>query len=156
MGKAVFYHLTRSGPDEALLMLLPRALQQGWRVLVRGRDRAGLEALDRALWEGPREVFLPHGLEGGPQDGLQPVLLGQGAAGPGMAAVALVQGAGLMAGDEGLERVWVLFDGNDAAAVDHARGLWKEVGGAGLEAEYWSEDSGRWQMKQSRPARAPG
>ena len=46
-----------------------------------------------------------------------------------------------------LERVCILFDGNDPAAVDRARGQWKALTGAGIAAQYWSEQSGRWQKK---------
>ena len=29
----------------------------------------------------------------------------------------------------------------------HARGQWKALTGAGCAAEYWSEESGRWEKK---------
>ena len=48
---------------------------------------------------------------------------------------------------EALERVCILFDGNDAAALDAARGQWKGLTGAGCKAQYWSEESGRWEMR---------
>ena len=46
-----------------------------------------------------------------------------------------------------LDRTFVLFDGHDASATAHARGQWKALTGAGSVAEYWSEDSGRWELK---------
>ena len=46
-----------------------------------------------------------------------------------------------------LERVCILFDGNDAQAVQVARGQWKALTGAGCSAQYWSEESGRWEKK---------
>ena len=46
-----------------------------------------------------------------------------------------------------MERACILFDGNDPAALDLARGQWKGLSEAGCEAQYWSEESGRWQMK---------
>lgn len=147
MGTAVFYHLTRSGPEETLTTILPRALAQGWHVMLRSPDRARLERLDSRLWLEPEEGFLPHGLEGGGLDEVQPVLLGQGAAVNGARGVMLLDGAQPLAGEEALERLWVLFDGNDEAAVQAARGLWTELTGRGMAAQYWSEESGRWQMK---------
>ena len=45
------------------------------------------------------------------------------------------------------ERAMVLFDGNDGAAVDIARGQWKALTGAGAKAKYWSQAAGRWEMK---------
>jgi DNA polymerase-3 subunit chi len=46
-----------------------------------------------------------------------------------------------------LDRVCILFDGNDMEAVQHARGQWKALTGAGCSAQYWSEESGRWEKK---------
>ena len=51
-GRAVFYHLTRSGLEETLLMILTRAQVAGWRVRVRGTGPARLEVLGRRLWGG--------------------------------------------------------------------------------------------------------
>ena len=118
--------------------------------MIRSPDRARLERLDARLWLQPEDGFLPHGLEGGPQDGAQPVLLGQGAAVNAAQGVALIDGAEPLPGEERLERLWVLFDGNDEAAVLAARGLWTRLTGLGMAAQYWSEESGRWQMKTER------
>jgi DNA polymerase III subunit chi len=143
---ALFYHLTRSTDAALLRQLLPRALAQGWRVFVRGTDDAGLAQLDTALWTDPPDSFLPHGLAGGADDGRQPVLLGTGQAANGAAAMVLVQGAVANAAEvAGLERLWVVFDGQDEAAISGARALWRDLGAAGIGLEYWSEAEGRWQ-----------
>lgn len=151
MGKVLFYHLTRSSAEETLRTLLPRALSQGWPVMVRGGDAAALDHLDARLWQGEDEDFLPHGREGGPHDALQPVLIGTGAAVNGARAVALIDGAPADL-DEArhLERLWVLFDAGNDARLQAARDLWRRVVAADLPAEYWSEESGRWQMKAGR------
>ena len=154
MGTAVFYHLTRSGSDETLATILPRAMAAGWRVMIRSPNRATLERLDAKLWLEPEEGFLPHGLESGPQDADQPVLLGRGAAVNGAKGVALLDGAEPLAGEEALERIWLLFDGADEAAVQQARGLWTRLTAAGMAAQYWSEETGRWVMKTEKKASA--
>jgi DNA polymerase-3 subunit chi len=150
MGTAMFYHLTRSGPEEVLALILPRALGQGWRVMLRSPDAARRERLDARLWLEPEEGFVPHGLEGGAFDADQPVLIGQGAAVNGAQGVVLLDGAEPMAGEEAMERLWLLFDGGDEAAVQAARGLWTRLTGLGMAAQYWSEDSGRWVMKSEK------
>jgi DNA polymerase-3 subunit chi len=48
------------------------------------------------------------------------------------------------------ERVWILFDGRDETAVARARDQWKALTGAGTAAQYWSEESGRWQKKAEK------
>ena len=148
---AMFYHLTRSGPEATLLTLLPRALAAGWRVMIRGLDGAALDRLDTRLWLDPDDGFLPHGLEGGAHDADQPVLLGQSAAVNGAQALALIDGADVTLEEAlGLERVWTLFDGSDPSAVADARSLWTRLTNAGVSAQYWSEETGRWEKKAEK------
>jgi DNA polymerase-3 subunit chi len=151
LGLVLFYQLTASTPDALARTLLPRALAQGWRVMVRGTDRAALERLDQLLWTVPEESFLPHGQEGGPHDADQPVLLGVGAVTNGAKAVLLLDGAEPLVGEvEAMERVWVAFDGSDPDRLQAAREQWKRIVAQGHKAQYWSEESGRWEMKAER------
>ena len=137
---ALFYHLTRSTQEDLIRTLLTRALVQGWRVMVRGTDEVALDRLDTRLWTVPDDSFLPHGRVGD-----HPVLIGMGAATNAARGMILVDGA-VASVDEakGLERLWVVFDGGDDAAVAGARTLWKGLTGDGVDAEYWSEDTGKW------------
>ncbi len=149
MGTVMFFHLIQSAPADTLAINAPRALGQGWRVMVRGTKLAGLEELDGHLWlKGGDESFLPHGLEGGPHDAEQPVLLGLGQPVNGAKVLALVDGAEATDAEiSAMERVWVLFDGNDPDRLQAARGQWKAMTTAGHAAQYWSEESGRWEKK---------
>ena len=149
MGKALFYHLTRSPAEQLLPTLITKALAAGWHVELRGTDPARLERLDLTLWNG--DGFLPHGRAGGPHDARQPVLLTL----PDQPATN--SPACLMTVDappldpqqlQQLERSCILFDGGDAAALATARDQWRQLTAAGIEAEYWSEDSGRWERKR--------
>ncbi len=148
MGAAYFYHLTRNPVDVTLPMLLGKAQQAGWRVAVRGTDADRLQWLDERLWLGPEDGFLPHGMAGGPHDAHQPILLTLDHAANDAACLMSVDGA-VVAPDElqRLERVCILFDGNDDQAVQAARGQWKSLTEAGCAAQYWSEESGRWEKK---------
>ena len=149
MGAAYFYHLTRSPAERTLQALLGKSLQAGWRVVVRGRTPAFLDRLDETLWLHPEDGFLPHGRAGGAQDAEQPVLLTDGPDIPnGAACLMSVEGAEVSAEEvQTLERVCILFDGGDEAAVAHARTQWKGLTTAGCAAQYWSEESGKWEMK---------
>ncbi|MEO9820854.1 MAG: DNA polymerase III subunit chi [Paracoccaceae bacterium] len=148
MGAVYFYHLTRRPLEDTLSMLLAKAMQAGWRVAVRGSKVERLTWLDEKLWLGPEEGFLPHGMAGGAHDTLQPVLLTQGPAGNDPQCVMAIDGAEVSADElTGLERACVLFDGNDAQALDVARGQWKKLKESGASSQYWSEESGRWEMK---------
>lgn len=149
MGTAFFYHLTRRPLEATLPSLLDKALAQGWRVAVRGADAARLDRLDETLWMG--EGFLPHGRAGGAFDADQPVLLTTGAEAPnGAVCLMAVDGAPVAPEEAGaMERVCILFDGNVPAAVETAREQWRRLTGAGVPAQYWSEESGRWEMKRA-------
>ena len=150
---AMFYHLTRAGLDDTVTMIVTRALGQGWRVMLRGTDPGLLDHLDDKLWLGSEDGFLPHGREGGPKDAQQPLLLGQGAIVNGAQGLMLVSGAEVAEAETAaLERVWLLFDAADEAAVQAARGQWTRLTGWGLAAQYWSDEGGSWAKKVDKPA----
>ncbi len=148
----MFYHLTRS-PAEALLpTLIAKSRDAGWRVELRGTDAGRMDRLDELLWQG--DGFLPHGLAGGPHDAAQPILLTVAGTAAGTAAanapacIIAVDGAPVGADElAALDRLCILFDGNDPAAVDAARAQWRSLTAAGATAEYWSEAGGRWEKK---------
>ncbi|MEF3047398.1 DNA polymerase III subunit chi [Pseudotabrizicola sp. L79] len=151
MGIVMFYHLTRSGSEQTLRLLLDRALGQGWRIMIRSGEAAQLNRLDERLWLHPEDGFVPHGIEGGPHDADQPVLLGQGPVRNGARGLMLLDGADTTLDEaRDLERVWVIFDGADPDRLGAARALWKRVTDAGLAAQYWSEESGRWEKKAEK------
>ena len=144
----LFYHITQSSVEVTARTLLEKALGAGWRVMLRGGDLARLDWLGQWLRLDPEDGFLPHALAGGPQDADQPVLLGAGPIVNDAKGLMLIDGAGPLPGEAAaLERVWVLFDGQNEAAVNAARGLWKAVVAENLPAQYWSEETGRWVMK---------
>lgn len=129
-------------------MLLGKAQQAGWRVAVRGTDAARLAWLDERLWVAEKDSFLPHGMAGGPHDADQPILLTTGEAGNAPTCVMSVDGAEVSPDEvAALERVCILFDGNDPAQLETARAQWKRLKAASAPAVYWSEESGRWEKK---------
>ncbi len=149
MGAAYFYHLTTQPLERVLPTLLDKARGAGWRIEVRGKDAARMAELDAALWLGPEEGFLPHGLSGGPHDADQPILLTTvPGAGNAPTCIMSVDGADVTPGEVlAMERACVIFDGHDGTAVQVARGQWKALTQAGCAAQYWSQESGRWEKK---------
>ncbi|MEP2717472.1 DNA polymerase III subunit chi [Pseudophaeobacter sp.] len=149
MGAAYFYHLTRRPLQETLPVLLQKARGAGWRIAVRGQDLDRMRWLDDSLWQGSDDSFLAHGLAGGPHDALQPILLTTTAESANRPECIMTVDAAEVTPEEvqALERVCILFDGNDQDAVQQARGQWKALTGAGCAAQYWSEETGRWEKK---------
>ncbi len=152
MGAVYFYHLTRNPIESTLPLLLGKALGAGWRCLVVGANQSRLSALDTQLWQGKEADFLAHGLAGGPHDSEQPILLAPEHTPANKALCAMcIDGAVVTAEQvQSYERTCILFDGNDAQATQNARVQWKTLTDAGCAAQYWSEESGNWQMKAKK------
>ncbi|MGB0688204.1 MAG: DNA polymerase III subunit chi [Paracoccaceae bacterium] len=147
MGAAYFYHLTRQPLEVALPALLEKASGAGWRVEVRGTSLERMQWLDDKLWLGSDDGFLPHGLSGSDTDAHQPILLTTNAE-SGFDCIMSIDGAQIDAQEvNNSQRVCILFDGLDETAMQQARRQWKILTEAGCAAQYWSEESGRWQKK---------
>jgi len=59
-----------------------------------------------------------------------------------------IEGASLPETPQSYERIVVLFDGNDAAALETARKQWKDIRDQGLAATSWQQnEQGRWEKK---------
>lgn len=152
MAEVFFYHLTRTPLEATLPDLLEKSIGRGWSVVVRGTDDSRMTWLDEKLWTGRPESFLAHGLVGGPNDALQPILLTTGSDAPNAADILMAVDGAVVSPDEatGYARVCLLFDGNDEAAVTAARVQWKDLTDAGLPARYWSQESGNWAQKAEK------
>lgn len=155
MAVARFYHLTQDAPEGLLPLLITKAREAGLAVALRGAARERMETLDLALWR--IEGFLPHGLAGGAHDADQPVLLVWDTRPapelpnrPG--CLIALDGAPVDPGEAAaLEKLCILFDGNDPAAVEAARAQWRALTGAGAEAEYWKREGPRWACAARHP-----
>lgn len=147
MGAAYFYHLTRQPLEVALPALLEKASGAGWRVEVRGTSLERMQWLDDKLWLGSDDGFLAHGLSGSDTDAYQPILLTTNAE-SGFDCIMSIDGAQIDAQEvNNSQRVCILFDSLDESAMQQARRQWKILTEAGCAAQYWSEESGRWQKK---------
>jgi DNA polymerase-3 subunit chi len=142
-----FYHLERTGLDQALPELLEKTLGRGWRAIVRTRQPERVAALDAWLWTYRDESFLPHGPDDEPGASRQPILLTTGFDNANAAqALFLIDGA--EAGTvEGYERCLVLFDGGDEAQLAVARAQWSALKREGLNLSYWRQMARGWEKQ---------
>jgi len=142
-----FYHLERTGLEQALPELLEKTLQRGWKALVRVREAGRMQHLDAALWTWREESFLPHGPDDEAHAARQPILLTTGFENPNAAdALFLVDGA--EPGElSGYARCVVLFDGADAAQLAVARAQWSAVKATGLPLSYWKQQARGWERQ---------
>lgn len=154
MGVVMFYHLTRSGVEDVARTILNKAIGQGWRVMIRSDIATRLDKLDDLLWSNPEDGFIAHAKENHPLAEMQPVLLGSGDIQNNARALMLLDNAQLKEEElHTLERVWIIFDGANIESVSHARKLWKWVTELNFSAQYWSEESEKWQMKTQKEAK---
>lgn len=142
-----FYHLERTGLDQALPELLEKTLSRGWKALVRTSLPERIDHLDSWLWSYRDESFLPHAPAGEPNAARQPVLLTAGFENPNAAdALFLVDGAEPGALD-GFARCIVLFDGADEVQLAGARALWARIKGDGRPLSYWKQQARGWEKQ---------
>ena len=118
-----FYHLERQSLEQVLPVLLDRALQRQWRVVVQACDAERVAALDELLWTWSDEAFLAHGTAGDGDPDLQPIWLTTESDDPiGADMRVFVDGAAAHdvlaeAGVVPRQRAVVMFDGRDPEAL---------------------------------------
>ena len=142
-----FYHLERTGLEQALPELLEKTLQRGWKAVVRARAAERVAHLDGMLWTYRDDSFLPHGPDDEAGAARQPILITTGFDNPnGADALFLVDGAepGELAG---YVRCVVLFDGADEAQLAVARAQWSAVKATGLPVSYWKQQARGWEKQ---------
>jgi DNA polymerase-3 subunit chi len=149
MTEVLFYHLKGQTPEQVLPALLQKSLERGWRVVVQASSEERVEALDAHLWTWRDDSFLPHGTWRDAEAGRQPIVLTPHDDNPNGAIVRfLIEGASMPNDASAYQRVVLLFDGEDPAAVDAARARWSEAKTAGFEVTYWQADEkGGWRRQ---------
>jgi DNA polymerase-3 subunit chi len=146
MAEIGFYHLTRTGAEQALPALLGRTLQGGERaVIFCARDRVA--ALDTALWLCPAPDWLPHGTADMGSAEWQPIWITASDEAPNGARFLFLLDGSVSAALERFSRVFDLFDGNDEVAVMAARARWRAANEAGHTLTYWQQGDRGWEKK---------
>jgi DNA polymerase-3 subunit chi len=149
MAEVLFYHLQQQPLESVLPQLVERSLSRGWRVVVQCASPERLAAMDDHLWTYAEDSFLPHAMDREPGSAEESVVLTISEANPNSATVRfLINGAALPADIAAYQRVVLLFDGQDDAALGGAREAWKIVRSSGHDATYWQQnDRGQWEKK---------
>jgi len=144
MSEILFYHLTRSGLEDALPPLLEKTLGKGWRAVVMASSRERVEALAAHLWTYKGDGFLPHGTAKDGNGPDQPIWITQGEDAPNKPEVLFLTDGASREDVAGFTRVCELFDGHDDAAVAAARSHWKTYKNAGHTLSYWQQEERGW------------
>jgi len=148
-----FYHLERQSLDDVLPRMLQTSLERGWRCVVQAGSDERVEQLAAYLWAFDEESFLPHGSKADGSPGLQPIWLTADSGNPNGATVRFLVDGARAESLSGLERAVFIFDGNDEAMVQQARGDWKRFKAESHAISYWQQDEqGRWQNRAAAQA----
>ena len=105
-----------------------------------------LDALDQHLWTFAEDSFLPHGRADRPRADQHPVVLSRAVENLNNASMVFCLDGADPGSGEGWERVVILFEADDPAAMAWARSLWSARKKAQTPVSYWKQgDSGRWE-----------
>jgi len=102
--------------------------------------------LDRSLWQAD-DPWLPHGSAAYADSDLLPFLLAADESAPNAAQFLFLVNGAASARLEAFERVFDMFDGNDADAVERARQRWTAGKAAGHTLTYWQQTARGWEKK---------
>ncbi|MHA1559722.1 MAG: DNA polymerase III subunit chi [Alphaproteobacteria bacterium] len=148
MTEVLFYHMQRQPLEMVLPALLERCLERGWRAVVRTGTEERAEALDAHLWTYSDGSFLPHALDGGKNEVIEPVIVTTSSRNSNKAEVRFLVDGVPPDEDVDFKRIVVIFDGNDDTAVSQARRWWQDYRNSGHTTTYWQQNAtGGWQQK---------
>jgi DNA polymerase-3 subunit chi len=148
MTEVLFYHLQAAPLESVLPQLVHKTLERGWRAVVQTTDEERLKVLSDTLWQWRDDEFLAHGSQPDNHGELQPIWLTVGSDTPNGASVRFLVNGADCDDPSGLDRLIVLFDGADDAALSQAREKWKSMCSQGFKATYWRQDDrGKWQKQ---------
>ena len=145
MAEIGFYHLTRTGAGQALPQLLGRTLAAGQRALVLCGERGAAGGAGRRRCGLCRAGLAAARHGSGRRRRAAADLAGDRRRGTERRAIPVPGGRRRAArGSTRSTRVFDLFDGNDAAAVEAARARWAAAKAAGHALAYWQQGPRGW------------
>ncbi|MEM7073407.1 MAG: DNA polymerase III subunit chi, partial [Pseudomonadota bacterium] len=107
-----FYHLMRHRLEVAVMQIVSRCFERGWRVRVLCEDDAQAEAIAGYLWSASDRKFLPCGTKLDGRAQLQPIWLSAADENPNNATVSLILNEARPRSWHGFAMSCLLFDGN--------------------------------------------
>ena len=144
-----FYQLGDVSVNDAVLLLVQKALCQGKKMLIFCPNPAAVE-IDNALWSHDQNSWLPHGLDAAPGAELASVWVCSDMSSNPINANYLI----LLHGAEphswaGFERGFVVFDGKSDTQLQQARSQWQRwKTQSEIEIAYFTQSAvGGWEKK---------
>lgn len=143
-----FYHLQQQSLEQALPLLLRKAVDNGKRVFVRLSDAARLDGLSEAIWSYKDNGFIPHGTASDKFSEDQPVLLSADLENLNKADMLVLANGADHSDVDDYGLCCEMFNGQDQDEVTAARARWKAYKEAGHDLTYWQQtERGGWEQK---------
>lgn len=142
-----FYHLTRSGLEQALPQLLQKTMEAEKRALIVLGSPERVQWLNDQLWTYDAASWLPHGSKKDGDPELQPIWLDTTDENANGAQFLFLADGGEASDVSSFERCFDLFDGRDEDAVASARARWKSLKDEGHDLTYWQQGERGWEKK---------
>ena len=136
--------------EDVLPQLLIKAYELGKNAVVRVGNGERVEFLNSLLWTFEDQSFLPHGSKKDGSADKQPIWLTSENDNPNHAVFLFLVDGAVAEVEEVMayERVFNIFDGNSAEALEKARAFWKELKNHEINVFYWQQNAnGSWEQK---------
>ncbi len=134
--------------EQALPEILGKALEKGYRAVVKVPDEKRRNDLNDHLWTYHPESFLPHGTKKDGYEADQPIWLTEGDDNPNKADLLILTGGASSEKTGEFNLCCDMLDGRDEEAVKAARSRWKTYKESGYDVTYWQQtDQGSWKKK---------
>lgn len=118
-----FYHLERSGLDQALPQLLAKAFQNGRRILIKTPNDQEAERLNAHLWTYNPDSFLPHGTKKDGHASDQPVFITSKDENPNASDLLILTHSQNAPETHDFQLICDMFDGNNPEMLSAAHAL---------------------------------
>jgi DNA polymerase-3 subunit chi len=143
-----FYHLQKQNLDQALPLILEKALGAGHRIIVQMQNADEVERMNKILWTYKPESFLPHGSKKNGHDSQQPIWLTTEEENPNNASVLILTQGQTSENIGDFKMCCELLNGHDEDSISTARKRWKDYQAADHDVTYWfQDDKGKWTKK---------
>lgn len=149
MTEVRFYHLQKTPLEQALPMILEKAMQGGFRAHIIVPDDNIKQSLDEWLWTYKDNSFLAHGLESDEKAAAHPIIISTTDEAIKNEADMLVLTHGCTSEKIGdFKLCCEMLNGAIDQQITDARARWKVYKEKGYEVTYWAQDDqGRWSKK---------
>lgn len=143
-----FYHLQKQTLDQALPLILEKAIKTQKNINVRFSDAKEVTRMNTHLWSYKPDSFLPHGCKKEGNADKHPIWLTDQDENPNNAKILVLTDGNQSDHIDDYDLCCEMLDGRSDEQVQKARQRWKDYKEKGYRITYWMQsDTGGWEQK---------